>query len=144
MNNPSTEQIEKAVRFWTDCLGKTRNYILSQAERQNPDKSIIARWEVTSTLAGQPFAAEELARLKPLFAENLARLLSKEEFNRSGVICFGVDYHPDYPLNEALTQSGIDPRTLDILPLKTTMWIHLGGEISVRFGCYADGHEYTL
>ena len=111
------DQVEKAVNWWADAISHPRF--------DNGDPSEVGGITMTlAIMATQPVSDEQKARFK----ESLEKRLRTGSLDYG--MCFGVDYHPDGILADAMSEASIPESQA---PWKTQMWFR-GGKVIVSYG----------
>ena len=124
-----TETARKAAHWWAQFLE-------SPVMPDNGDRSELGF--MTSGLASI-LQDKERSKLPPDAAQKFEDALFDLLIDRDGWNCFGVDYGPDYILQQAATRAGF-ALGMTVLPWKTTMWIE-GDKVTVRAGYQAETEE---
>lgn len=130
---PTEEQIEKAVNFWAERLGKPKFDILTPEERQDPENKDIVFGTMLLASSSEKINVDE--RTRERFKEALRLAIARENDGHPAILFLDVDYHPCYILRIALSEICIDPMGSPVFPLKTRMWLHADGRVTVCDGC---------
>ena len=132
---PTEIQIEKAVNFWGDLLGKTSFNILSDEECRDPINRDVAWGEIEAKISNPGVSVEDGVVEK--FKEELRQILT--ESHDPYFIFIDVDYEPCSSLRRALNVAGVDYRGSIVFPLKIRMWLYADGTVAVSEGPGAPG-----
>jgi hypothetical protein len=120
-------QIEVAVEWWTERLKSPSFRTLSDCERRDPTQNAAGFAEMLAVLAHEEVETNKIDRFK----EALRDVIGK---NADHWLFLGVDYHPDYLLQQALDAAGIE-FSMTVLPWKTGMHFSDGGvQVSEGYG----------
>lgn len=128
-NIPMAEEITLAVEWWSNELQNNTKQDAGDSEVNLFMKVFATRKEYLTQEQIEVFEKELGSLLVSRCQENW------REDNPSWCSyhrAFGVDYHPDKILQDALKKAGINPENTR-LPIKTVMWIN-PGQVSVRKG----------
>lgn len=140
---PTEEQIEKAVTFWGNRLGKFGCRMLSEEERRDPQNKDSAFGEIWAEVQGSGFTVtnEKREEFKKELRQVLETWEDKKKWERDRDHVFmATDYQVSVwgPLWDAVNNSGLNPQHY-LFPIKTRMWLNSNGTVVVSEGEGAPG-----
>lgn len=124
------ETARKAAKWWAD---KLRN----GAKIDNGDTSDVGIFTMMAAyMLQEAESSNQSADAIDKFEDELTSVLERMQGN---YISFGVDYHPDYILQDAADKVGLE-LGMTTLPWKTNMYI-TGDTVKVSYGYGAEAVE---